>query len=120
MNKKQFLLHLKKRKNELEKELNALILAEKAYEKVDAETINDSQLELSIDLRSYRRDKTIKELILEILEKNKTGLTALQILKKIHEGGLPELKRSSLSPQLSRLKEKRIVDFINSVWLLKE
>lgn len=48
--------------------------------------------------------KSIKEMILEVLDSAPRGLKALGILECINEGYSIKLERTSLSPQLSRLK----------------
>lgn len=46
------------------------------------------------------------------------GLTANQILEIIHSRWMPELRRSSLSPPLSRLKHLGMVKLEDQLWKL--
>jgi len=58
-------------------------------------------------LRNYQPNKsnmTIKDMVLEILPKHPDGLTALEILAHIEQDFGQSIMRTSLSPQLSRLK----------------
>ncbi len=57
---------------------------------------------------------TIGDMALEILKEYPDGLTASQILKEIQDRWKPELVRTSLSPPLSRLKEKELIEYIDS------
>lgn len=63
---------------------------------------------------------TIKEMILRVLAANSNGGSADQIIKWIGETYNVEIMRSSLSPQLSRLKvdTKILLDDDTSLWKL--
>ena len=60
----------------------------------------------------------IKPMILEILERNPEGLKALDILSSIKNEYLIDIMRTSLSPQLSRLKRDGEIDKNGKIWLL--
>lgn len=63
-------------------------------------------------------EKTIKEAALEVLQEFPNGLMALDLLAKINERYGLNLARTSLSPQLSRLKKERKIISKGSIWLL--
>ena len=63
--------------------------------------------------------QTIKEAVTALLDKFPDGLTAEEILAKLKSGSMPGLVRSSLSPQLSRLRHAdRVVTFMDGRWFL--
>jgi hypothetical protein len=64
--------------------------------------------------------KTIKEIVIEVLSKKPLGLTALDILSSINELTGMEYERTSLSPQLSRLKRDGRLKKDGIVWSLKK
>ncbi len=63
---------------------------------------------------------TIKDEVMKILEKNKDGLIALDILAELNKKRSEPLVRTSLSPQLSRLKRAGYIQLIGSLWRLVE
>jgi hypothetical protein len=62
---------------------------------------------------------TIKEAVLQILDDFPEGLIALDILAKINDRFSIRLVRTSLSPQLSRLKQEGKIVNHGSTWLKK-
>jgi hypothetical protein len=54
-------------------------------------------------------EPTIKDRVVSLLERSEDGLTALEILEALQMQGMTSLTRTSLSPQLSRLKKDEIV-----------
>jgi hypothetical protein len=67
-----------------------------------------------------RREKpplTIKEAIMLVLPEYPEGLLALDLLAKINERLELNLVRTSLSPQLTRLKRERKITNRGSTWL---
>ena len=65
--------------------------------------------------------KRIKPMVLEILEKHTGGLKALDILSAIETDYDVKIMRTSLSPQLSRLKKSGAIENRGKLWfLLKE
>jgi len=62
---------------------------------------------------------TIKEMVLVILKDHPNGLIALDILSEINTHFNQTFVRTSLSPQLSRLKRSGDLDKIGKYWLLK-
>lgn len=61
---------------------------------------------------------TIKEMVLEILAVRPKGATAQEIVKFIADRFGQQIERSSLSPQLSRLKHEGRVVLSGRVWSL--
>lgn len=70
--------------------------------------------------RSPRRlpEKTIKEAVVEILGERKGGMKALDILAEINKRFASSYPRTSLSPQLSRLKGENVIVLENNAWRL--
>lgn len=72
-------------------------------------------------LRNYQPNKsnmTIKDMVLEILPKHPDGLTALEILAHIEQDFGQSIMRTSLSPQLSRLKSSGKIKRDNFTWTI--
>jgi len=63
---------------------------------------------------------TIKQMVLIILKENPEGLTALDILSTINAHFNQSFARTSLSPQLSRLKGLNKIHKVNKHWVLSE
>src|SRR5262249_19080342 len=63
---------------------------------------------------------TIKEMVVEVLGVLGRGADALEILRLINERFQADLERTSLSPQLSRLKTDGILDRQGMIWILKQ
>jgi hypothetical protein len=61
---------------------------------------------------------TIKEAALKVLADYPNGLTAIEILKEINDRFGMNIVRSSLSPQLSRLKQDDRISQSGMVWSL--
>jgi hypothetical protein len=71
------------------------------------------------NIESYGSPKqTIKEAVLEILAEWPRGLTAVDILREINNRLNTSYVRTSLSPQLSRLKRERKIEQRGIVWSL--
>jgi hypothetical protein len=68
----------------------------------------------------YIKPNTIMAEIMNILGEHPNGLLALDILRIINQTREPPLARSSLSPQLSRLKERQYLDFDGTYWRINE
>ncbi|MFG1271646.1 hypothetical protein [Xanthobacter flavus] len=63
-------------------------------------------------------ERTIKEAVVEILREARHGMTALQILPLVNERLNVDYPRTSLSPQLSRLKAEGVLLRDGIVWSL--
>ncbi len=64
--------------------------------------------------------RTIKEMILEILALMPDGAEATELLSFIDERFGKKLERTSLSPQLSRLKKDGLISLSGKVWTINE
>ena len=62
----------------------------------------------------------IKRLVLDVLESHPIGLKANSILAKINSKSSKPYLRTSLSPQLSRLKEDGYIMLEGKIWRLKK
>lgn len=66
-----------------------------------------------------KRQLSIKGMVVEVLGvAYPRGLTALEILSQIQSKWLPSLERTSLSPQLSRLKREGVIRNERTTWFL--
>jgi predicted nuclease with TOPRIM domain len=96
-----------------EKELSELQSAAKAIG-----IVNRLQRPLGVT-RKVSPPQTIKEAVLDVLRDYPEGLIALDILAKINERFSTNLVRTSLSPQLSRLKQyDHKIEYDAGVWRL--
>lgn len=67
---------------------------------------------------SVKPSKTIKQMVTLILEDHPSGLEALEIIEKIKVRFNEDIMRTSLSPQLSRLKRDKKLRRDNFIWTL--
>lgn len=81
----------------------------------DATSIGESRAAVA---RERRRGPTLKVLAVQVLKHYPDGLEANDIRQKIAETHGIEIKRSSMSPQLSRLAKDGIVRLAGRRWLL--
>lgn len=82
--------------------------------------VSQATMKLETD-EQIKRQLTIKEMVLELLtEVYPQGLDALKILEGIQARWLPGLERTSLSPQLSRLKESGLIRNEDRKWILQK
>jgi hypothetical protein len=113
-----FLQYIENEKQKLNDALVQLEAAEKVYllSGVSEKVSQDSLPSFSFNQNSQL---TIKEAVLKILDNEyPKGFTAMQILKRLHHHNFPYIERTSLSPQLSRLKGEGHLVNVNGVWLL--
>lgn len=73
-----------------------------------------------VPARRRQASATLKEAVVEILRREGRGMTALQILPLVNEFLGHEYPRTSLSPQLSRLKVEGVIDRNGVIWTLVE
>ena len=64
------------------------------------------------------KPNTIMAEVIEILRDHPNGMIALDILAELNKHRIPLLLRTSLSPQLSRLKKSGFIDLQGSSWTL--
>ena len=102
---------IKEIRSNLLKELKELKSAKAAIEGVCPSATNETK---------QKSVPTIKEMVLSILENKPRGASPQQIIELISKRYRVEIVRSSLSPQLSRLKAdgKLNLDERNGVWML--
>jgi hypothetical protein len=125
-----FLEYVRHRRAQIRKELQDLETAEKIYreahgdEAVDLPTRAVRQPQLAFNAvteaakRFARKPKTIQEMVMQLLaEVHPEGLSALEILDQIQRRWKPDLMRTSLSPQLSRLQPD--IRNVNRKWYLE-
>ena len=113
----EFLEFLRQRKVQLKKELAELEVAERVYLSSGARLASGQQ-SLSL-VEPVRSRKTIKEMILEVLRQiEPRGATALEILDLIRAQWKPDLERTTLSPQLTRLRKRNEIHNDRGVWKL--
>jgi hypothetical protein len=79
---------------------------------------NPVKLEIGEARRSRRTipEKTIKDAVIEVLKSKGAGMTALEILAAINLKFGTDYPRTSLSPQLSRLKADGKIEREGIVW----
>lgn len=90
-------------------ELGELKVAKSALEPQGSIVVTDS---------ANPATKTIKEMIRDVLKSSHQGLTSTEILFKINELFSKKIERTSLSPQLSRMKEDCEVTLHDNSWFL--
>ena len=62
--------------------------------------------------------QTIKEAVCLLLSAHPNGLSSDEILASLRRSSMPDLERTSLSPQLSRLKQASAVYLHSGKWIL--
>lgn len=98
---------------QLKQELQDILAAEAAMSPIaDKEPV--------IKLRKGRGSQfTLKDMVINVLKDHKTGADALKILELIKLKYGIDVKRESLSPQLSRLKnDDKLLELRGSDWFL--
>ena len=93
----------------LRKELGDLKVAKSALELRTTPQGSDGQVQAT---------RTIKDMIRDVLKSMPNGLTSTEILSKIDESFGRQIERTSLSPQLSRMKDDGEVTLIDNLWFL--
>ncbi len=112
----RFLTFIRKRRAEVQRELHDLDVAERIYRDSGVELI-PGQVSLFSTPTSVQPRKSIKQMVLEVLDDvSPHGLTALEILDQIRARWSYELPRTSLSPQLTRLKNDGLIFSDKGVW----
>jgi hypothetical protein len=114
-----FLEYVKQRKAALKKELAELEAAERIY--LQSGAGNESPM-LPFQASEPMHRPTIKECVIQLLEEAcPHGLTALEILDRLNRRWWRgQLKRTSLSPQITRLKKDKKVVSEHGTWKLQK
>jgi hypothetical protein len=107
-------------------ELAQIDAAEKAIEGVSsgfgpqADFIAPLQPTANADRSASKpRDGTIKDWICKALAANAHGLETEAVIEAVKQLGGPEVIRSSMSPQLSRLKSDGVIKQVGRLWILE-
>ncbi len=103
-------------------ELRAIEIALGAFQNIsNAKMVNVERAQADLFAPKPKRkttNPTIKQMIVLVLEESESGLDAWTILNEINSRWQKDLARTSLSPQLSRLKHEGILIYVNQKWLL--
>lgn len=113
--KQNMLAELAQRESEIREELREIKQLRAAIKAVGDPLYKDK------NSNSSSREKsgpTFKQMIVAVLKKKGEGAQAIEILDLIKEEFGKEIKRSSLSPQLSRLKSEGIILLDDTIWHL--
>ena len=114
-----FLDYIRRRRAELQRELEELDVAEHVFRKSGAQLVSAQQKLQLPEPETLNQPKSIKEMAVKLLDQAQpNGLTALQILELIQINWMPGLERTSLSPQLTRLKNDGIIINDKRLWKL--
>ncbi|MFT9448718.1 hypothetical protein [Gluconobacter japonicus] len=110
---------LAQRESEIKEQLKKLRLELKDIQRAH-EALNPCIDAAQEDSQNNARGKkvTIKEMILSVLTDFSDGLNAIVIGEQIHKKFNKEFERSSISPQLSRLKKEGLVSLSGDIWVL--
>ena len=113
---KQYLDDIAQRKRQLQGELKELRALEKALRAVGSATAKAKTA--TQHKTPGDTGPTLKKMIVAVLEERSYGADALEILDLIKGKFGQDVKRTSLSPQLSRLKKSEQLVLIDKVWCL--
>jgi hypothetical protein len=115
----KFLEYLRRKEAELRRELEKLNYAREVYLASKVQLEVGQQTIAFPEPQATGPKKTIKQLIYDVLdEAHPRGLTALEILSTIKARWMPDLLRTTLSPQLSRLKDDKLIYNDGGKWKL--
>ncbi len=111
-----FLQYVRKRRTALQRELSELEIAERIYRHSDVQ-LAPGQKSLFPPILPLLAGRSIKRTVADLLdEMHPHGLTAPEILDEIHVRWNIDVKRTSLSPQLTRLKNDGEIYSDKGVW----
>ena len=105
----------------LQEELKRVKIAYEAIMRMEPSSLNAELIKLSQPAYMSHGQNSIKEMILEVLSEAPRGMKAIDILESINSvyTGI-NLARTSLSPQLSRLKNEREIVKRGLFWVHKK
>lgn len=118
----EFLAYLRARRKELKAELRSIDEAEQVYLASQSQSDQKAVLfaQYPVETRAPQSVGTIKSMVMSLLvDTDPEGLTANDLLSDLRERWLPKLERTSLSPQLSRLKREGKIENFNGKWRLR-
>ncbi len=111
-----FLQYVRKRRTALQRELSELEIAERIYRHSGVQMV-PGQESLFAPIMPLLVRRSIKRMVTDLLdEMHPHGLTALEILDQIRVRWNIDIKRTSLSPQLTRLKNDGEIYNDKGVW----
>lgn len=105
--------NIDKEKEELEIAINAIAPKER-----NTQTVLDIVSDAAKLMVNFSHDKTIKDAVLTTLSKYRSGLAAIDILAEVNRILGTAYMRTSLSPQLSRLKSDGFIVLESGLWKL--
>ena len=108
---------------ELESQIELLLSARKLLANTsDVPSMqNTSQSEApSLPPRWLPKAGTIMSDVVELLSHFPKGLGSRAILERLNESSRPNLPRTSLSPQLTRLVQRGVLQYKNKKWMLAD
>lgn len=113
---------IQQKKSELQSYESELSDVEKSLAAIGM--VNGVQTDVDFASRSFARhgkirEGTIKDFIVQVLSSEPKGLVALDILSAINKRFNKNYDRTSLSPQLSRLRHEGLLDRRGIVWHMK-
>lgn len=101
-------------------ELGELDLAEKAIASTKSSGDISSGPNIRRRVRFKKKFRTIQDLALAVLAEQPNGADALKIIELIKERFGVEVPRTSMSPQLSRLKRQGKIALNNMIWTITD
>tara|TARA_R110002094_G_scaffold210256_1_gene180633 strand:- start:69 stop:554 length:486 start_codon:yes stop_codon:yes gene_type:complete len=107
------------RESDIKAQIKAL-RGELADLKLAKSALDSSESATSTNKSATANTKTIKEMVRDVLKSAHTGLTSTEILTEINTPPDQHVERTSLSPQLSRMKEQGEVKLIDNMWFLTD
>ncbi len=115
-----FLKQLRERKLQLKRELADIEIAERLFRQLsDGEKSEQTYLPLIMPSVTETQPKTIKKMVVKLLQETwPQGYTARELLENIRVRWNAGLERTSLSPQLTRLKNDGEIINEHNVWKL--
>lgn len=119
-----FATFIAKRKSEIQSEIEELYsrLAELKLERdqiAAAEYVRRSQTSAASKQRKGNSQETIKSQVVKILKNSTKGLKAIEIQEALNREFNRQVKRESLSPQLSRLASEGVIEKTKGMmWVL--
>jgi hypothetical protein len=105
---------LEQKLHELKAELDDVNRAERALD--PSQSPWDELVDDAVPTRGVLREGTIKDFVVRVLSERPRGLVAVDILSAINRRFGTDYPRTSLSPQLSRLKQEGVLDREGLVW----
>lgn len=111
-----FLQYVRKRRTALQRELSELEIAERIYRHSGVQMV-PGQESLFEPIMPPLARRSIKRMVTDLLDEMRPhGLTALEIIDQIRVRWNVDVKRTSLSPQLTRLKNDGEIYNDKGVW----